>query len=1476
MKRIISSFLLFLLIACTLSAADINSGSVYRIAATYTGNRTLMIENSSFDNAVKISAWTETGTNSQRWRITATGEGSYYIDNMYSGKRLLRSSDTSIAQSNLNTSNAYQWILTPVGGAGYENCFYISNKAKTDYVLELTPGKDIDSDASPVRLAAKDTEKLPRQIWKIEQSAELPNQLTPAMRDAMMKGWKDHYFKWLKEETTGFWGEAELIEIILDAYEATGKEEYKTMFEQAYKYFVSGSGGWGQKGNGKSWMWNEFNDDVAWAVLVSIRACIMFGTSMPGENINYLSIARSNFDNMYKRALYEVDGLYNLLRWKEGQGGTTSCVNGPSEVAACYFGLYYEKNNPELSEEYYGKAKMLYANHRRHMFEPNTGRVWDSFNGNWASPYNQGTYLGAAVMLYNHYGDEMYKKDAEKIIEFSRNNFCNSYGIITACDTDDGDLANFKAILLRYVRRYVVDMGKPEYGEWLQKNAVHAYNNRNSKGISRVEWKTKTGEVKIDDDGNEKEWNAYGAFAAVSAAMNAPLDVNTIYKNAFSTIQAGSFNYISKVLTENNTQGEELEITNIEKDAYLGYNFVDFQSKLADGIEFELANDGQERTIEIRLGSSKGDLLASVAIPASDGSFKTVSAVLDVAVDGMENVYLVFRGDKNGLKLKSFKFTKDNDNMLLPDITSIESGTLTCSETVKNLENLISDRLSKSIKIEKNNAWLQYEATSGALLNAYALASGNSDAASDPKAWRLLASNDGESWTEIDAQSNQTFDKRNQIKNYSLTPTEKYRYFRLDISENNGASNELNLAEWQLYGSTLQDNSLTKGNGTLTAQYNGDVNGEKYTEVIDNKADTKYLVKDKSDLWLQYETTERYVLKSYSITSADDNPERDPKNWTLYASTDGSEWNEIDHRENERFGARGMTRTYNSEVINNPYRYFKLHITDNNGASDTQMAEWQLFGDLYYDFYYQDFTKSGGVLSSSANDAASGIAPLTDNNPETYYSIQAGSLPVWIQYESAVPFQLKAYSITSSGENSSFDPKSWKLEASNDGENWVSLDTRTNQVFENRYLRKDYEKSNNALYTYFRLQITAANSSEMKIAEWQLYGTYINSYDVTSDAESKIIEALWRGNYTEEDGTVKVDERYEKLTNKNRNQKYCVNGARSFWVVFQSARPVKLTGYSLMSGNDQPERDPKKWTLSGSNNRMSWTVLDAQDNQAFQSRQSTQYYPVSSDKKYKFFKLDVEDNQGVKSIQLTEWQLFGEFNEYSEDITENGGTLTASHEATDGTALENLIDNNETSRYYIDITNTEFGSGIWLKYESPAAVLLSSYSLTSSNGQPNNDPKSWKLQASNDDINWVDIDEKENISFDKRCEYKLFEVNPETAYKYFRLYVTARKSTALGFQLAEWELFGTSGSGIFNPDEAGALEIYPNPATDYIMINVPEEADLNIYNLSGTLLQSQKLQRGDARINLEHYRQGAYIVKLESVNFTKTQLLIKK
>lgn len=95
--------------------------------------------------------------------------------------------------------------------------------------------------------------------------------------------------------------------------------------------------------------------------------------------------------------------------------------------------------------------------------------------------------------------------------------------------------------------------------------------------------------------------------------------------------------------------------------------------------------------------------------------------------------------------------------------------------------------------------------------------------------------------------------------------------------------------------------------------------------------------------WVTYAVDEPLTVKAYALTSANDAPERDPKNWVLQGSNDGGAWTTLDTRSDQDFAEREQMRTF-GVAGDTAYTHFRLGITANHGADIVQLADW-LIGD---------------------------------------------------------------------------------------------------------------------------------------------------------------------------------------------------------------------------------------------------------------------------------------------------------------------------------------------------------------------------------------------------------------------------------------------------------------------------------------------------------------------------------------------------
>ena len=115
------------------------------------------------------------------------------------------------------------------------------------------------------------------------------------------------------------------------------------------------------------------------------------------------------------------------------------------------------------------------------------------------------------------------------------------------------------------------------------------------------------------------------------------------------------------------------------------------------------------------------------------------------------------------------------------------------------------------------DGWVQYEFDEPQPLVGYTLTSANDAPERDPASFRVLGSQDGEEWTLLDSQSDQSFDDRQTTNSYDVTPTgETFKFMKLDVLEN-GSGNIVQLADWE----PIADNEAVAEPSPLTVDVTG-------------------------------------------------------------------------------------------------------------------------------------------------------------------------------------------------------------------------------------------------------------------------------------------------------------------------------------------------------------------------------------------------------------------------------------------------------------------------------------------------------------------------------------------------------------------------------------------------------------------------------------------------------------------------------
>jgi signal transduction histidine kinase len=322
----------------------------------------------------------------------------------------------------------------------------------------------------------------------------------------------------------------------------------------------------------------------------------------------------------------------------------------------------------------------------------------------------------------------------------------------------------------------------------------------------------------------------------------------------------------------------------------------------------------------------------------------------------------------------------------------------------------------------------------------------------NPSAWRLLASNDGQSWTVLDVRTNenpntgtsQTYGMR-QV--YEVANQTAYRSYRLQIDANSMQGPcQVGLAEIELLGpvvgveheADLQANISSSQEHPLLGSPQNAFDGDVGTRWIDfapfagggcwiqcdyvrqaewlitkvNQVHLSQLVvatpmlmvekaqQIQSNLTASASRPAR-PLTGYALTSANDYPNRDPHDWQLLGSNDGGKmWDTLDERRNEIFSSRFQRRIF---LLEKPAQYslyrMQFHIKESSGM------RFQL-GDLepLYGKVPDQRPESLVILASAENPPMEKADMAFDGDPRSKWLcfVPSVNTPLWIQWQ-AVP-----------------------------------------------------------------------------------------------------------------------------------------------------------------------------------------------------------------------------------------------------------------------------------------------------------------------------------------------------------------------------------------------------------------------------------------------------------------------------------------
>jgi hypothetical protein len=387
----------------------------------------------------------------------------------------------------------------------------------------------------------------------------------------------------------------------------------------------------------------------------------------------------------------------------------------------------------------------------------------------------------------------------------------------------------------------------------------------------------------------------------------------------------------------------------------------------------------------------------------------------------------------------------------------------------------------------------------------------------------------------------------------------------------------------------------------------------------------------------------------------------------------------------------------------------------------------------YSQMPFMSSNSQNGVVTSAISETNSSNAAwmAARGDGSTTGWLQTGStLPSWWKIDFGAATSVTSYRLIGTHANYR-SPDSWTIEGSADDSTWVVLGTETGQTW-TQYEEKSFTMTEGN-YRYFRINISAwdGSGSYSGFQELNLFGGGENVIPTTTAATTGDVVVTQSSNYSSGSASWKVFDR--------TNGGWIANGTTA-WVQVDlgsgnSGTPV---GFSLFTTTTNTTRMPKDFTVEGSNDGSTWTVLSTQTGQIFANYERKDY-AFTNTTAYRYFKLDITLNNGAGSyVQMAEFILFAA-EATSADMTLISNSFTANAEPTTARIGLQVIEN-ESITINTDLTaevsrdgGTTFTTAVLVlvdtlaggtKYYEDEAVTIS--------GQPSGTTMKYRIKTLNE------------------------------------------------------------------------------------------------------------------------------------------------
>jgi F5/8 type C domain len=230
------------------------------------------------------------------------------------------------------------------------------------------------------------------------------------------------------------------------------------------------------------------------------------------------------------------------------------------------------------------------------------------------------------------------------------------------------------------------------------------------------------------------------------------------------------------------------------------------------------------------------------------------------------------------------------------------SGSFTADKAYDN-----SSATSWATSTNNTTGWIAYQFASPVDILEYTIQVLSGDLTRAPKDFALEWSDDGVTWISADWRLNVTPWTSSETKTFTV-PVVTGNYWRINVSQNNGDSEYLQIAEIEMRATAGGADECNSGL-PLASSF---LPGYAPPVAFANDGSTTSWATQRYALsgWIGYKFPTTVTVAQYTIQSLSSLPNRAPKAWTLESSSDGITWTPVETRENQTGWTANQIRTF--------------------------------------------------------------------------------------------------------------------------------------------------------------------------------------------------------------------------------------------------------------------------------------------------------------------------------------------------------------------------------------------------------------------------------------------------------------------------------------------------------------------------------------------------------------------------------------